>query len=308
MLTTEEGITINDIIQPGLDNPDHPVGVVALSKDCYFTFEDILVNIAKTYHNRNLKLAKYEKDNYGVIKSILSNMEEIISKYLKEIELSSSRNIEGYLFSGKISRSDRREIEKRVVQFLKNKEESIFDETGKFISLENSSQISPSEQNQFFRSCGFFRDWPDGRTIYLNNGNTLTLLTNEEDHIKLVQNTKKGGDINSKHLISYFDLLESLEKEFPLAYDESLGYLTSLPTNLGKVYLTIGSGINFRLKLKVPKQSEEAITNHFKNITDLSVKASHEDDSCVLEISNNTTFYNFSAFLIELINIKEYLK
>jgi protein-arginine kinase len=229
MLTTDEGISINDIIQPGLDNPDHPIGVVALSKDCYYTFEDILINIAKTYHHRNIKLAKYEKDNYGIIKSILINLDELMGKTLKEVELSCSRNIDGYLFSGRISRSDRREIQKRVTQFLKNNEQEIFDESGKYLLLENSAhQVPPSEQNQFFRSCGFYRDWPDGRFLYVNN--TLSLITNEEDHIKLVQTMSSG---NIKNLVSYFNLLEKLEKEFNICYDDHLGYLTSLPTNLG---------------------------------------------------------------------------
>jgi hypothetical protein len=230
MLTTEEGIGINDIIQPGLDNPDHPIGVVALSKDCYFTFEDILVPIVKSYHNRNIKLAKFEKDNYGIVKSLLTNMEALIGKSLRELEISTNRNIEEYLLSGRVSRSDRREIEKRVLQFLKNKESSIFDESGKYLSLEGG-QMNASEQNQFFRSCGFLRDWPDGRFIYLNNG--VTVLTNEEDHIKAVYSYNSEKKIDIKHIVSYFDLLETLEKDLPISFDDNLGYITSLPSNLG---------------------------------------------------------------------------
>ena len=48
--------------------------------------------------------------------------------------------------------------------------------------------------------------------------------------------------------------------------------------------------------------------NHFKNITDLSVREIGTDnDRFIIEISNNTSFYNFSSFLVEIINIKDSL-
>ena len=92
------------------------------------------------------------------------------------------------------------------VNNLKSNENEVFEEQGKFLSLEKALEIS--KQNPFFRSCGFYRDWPDGRFIYVNNNNTLSLVINEEDHIRLTQ--KSENEMNPKfvkHIINYFDLI-----------------------------------------------------------------------------------------------------
>ena len=229
MLSTEEGININNIIQSGLDNPDHPIGVVALSKDCYITFDEILQTIAQIFHNRNIKLSKYEKENYNLVISILSNMNDIFSNLIKEFEISTNRNLNDYLFSGAISRSDRRELARYVLQFIKLKENDIFEENGKFLSLDNK-KFSPEEQNQFYRSCGFYRDWPDARYIYVNCNDTLSIMVNEEDHLKIVH--RSNENINLQHIINYFKMLQYIDKDS--CYDEYLGYLNSIPNNLGK--------------------------------------------------------------------------
>ncbi len=293
MITTEEGININQIIQPGLDNPEHPIGVVALSKDCYNTFDEILVSIAQSYHSRNIRIAKYEKENYKLVNSLLNNMEEIFSKFVLDVEITSNRNLNEYLFSGAISRNDRRDVARNILQMIKIKENEVFDEAGKFLSLE-SKILTAQDQNQYYRSCGFYRDWPDGRFIYVNNNDTLSLISNEEDHVKIFQKNGKDSNI-SKYLISYFSLLDVIDMN--ACYDDNLGYVNSIPINLG-------SGTYFKVQLSVTSENRESIISHFKNIADLKVK---ELDNSI-EISNNSSFYNFSAFLIEIISIKDKLK
>jgi len=302
MLTTEEGHNINDIIQPGLDNPDHPLGVVATSKDAYFTFDDILINIAQLYHNRNMRLKKHEKENYALIKNLITTMEDLLNKIIEDVEISTHRNVDNHLFSSKISRSDRRELARSILQIIKTEESDIFDESGKFLSLEDTREVfNPNNQNPFFRSCGFYRDWPDGRFIYVNNSNTLNLVVNEEDHLKLIQrcnfNDKENNQI--KFLLNYFDFLDKIHEKLNFAYDENLGFLTSLINNLG-------SGCNFNVKLLVSKEKGEDFEKYFGNISELSLKLlGQKEDVNVYEISNNTTFYNFSKFLLELASMKE---
>lgn len=304
MLSTEEGHNINDIIQPGLDNPDHPIGVVSTSKDSYFTFDDILVNIAQLYHNRNLRLKKYEKENFALIKNLINNLEDLLKNVVEEVEISANRNVENNLFSSKISRSDRRELARSILQVIKNEEGEIFEENGKFLSLEDTKDLfNSNNQNPFFRSCGFYRDWPDGRFIYVNNTNTLTLIVNEEDHLKMIQrcsfNEKQNNPV--KCLMNYFEFLEKLHDKLNFVYDENLGYLTSLINNLG-------SGLNFSIKIKINKEKSEEFEKHFNNVNELSTKfVADRDNHKIYEISNNTTFYNFSKFLLEIASIKQLL-
>ena len=70
---------------------------------------------------------------------------------------------------------------------IKTKENNVFEKNGKFLSLENKSEtFSVKEQNPLYRSAGFYRDWPDSRFIYVNADQQITLIANEEDHLKLI--------------------------------------------------------------------------------------------------------------------------
>jgi len=135
LLRTTENYNINDIIQAGLDNPDHPIGVIACSKDSYYTFDEILLNTAKQFHNKNINLQKFEKENYALLKSIISNLDELFKNHLLSVEIQNLRNISNFPFSSKISRSERREVVNIIVNILKKLENEIFGEGGKFIDL-----------------------------------------------------------------------------------------------------------------------------------------------------------------------------
>lgn len=291
MLSTDEGYTINDIIQPGLDNPDHPIGIVALSKDCYFTFDELFLKAAQIIHNRNIELAKHEKESFLLIKNLLPNLEEILLKIINEIVITTNRNVDGYLFSGKISRSDRRELTRNILQVLKTEETNIFEENGKFFAQEG--KVSKRDQEEFSKSCGVYRDWPEARYAYANNSSAFNIFVNDEDHLKFLYKAD-GKSFNVKTLSNYYEMIEKLDEKLNFSYDNNLGYLNSLPSMLGSANV-------FVIKLNIEKSKKDEFKNHFKNnsmivINDIS------DDIC--EITNSTTFYNLSQFLIELIGIK----
>jgi len=254
------------------------------------------------YHNRNIRMKKCEKENFALIRNLINNMEDLLKKVVEEVEISTNRNVESNLFSSKISRSERRDLARSILQVIKTEEKEIFDDNGKFLSLDDSKDLfNSNNQNPFFRSCGFYRDWPDGRFIYVNNSNSLTMIVNEEDHVKIIQrcdfNDKDANQI--KYLMNYFDFLEKMHEKINFSFDENLGYLTSLPNNLG-------SGCSFSVKIAVKKEKSEEVEKYFKNISELSTKLLAErDDVKVYELSNNTTFYNFSKFLLELVSIKD---
>lgn len=298
MLQTEEGYNINDIIQAGIDNPDHSLGLVAVSKDSYYTFDELLINAAKMIHNRNVGLSKNEKENFSVVKSLLNNLEEVLTNSVDEFEITVNRNFEGHSFTSKISRSDRRDLARSAIQIIKSEENEVFDESGKFLVLSDKKEIkNVKEQNPFFNSCGIYRDWPDGRFTYVNNTDSLYIRVNEENHLKIIQKFK--GDFNFQYLTNYFDLLERLHNKINFVYDDYLGYLNSLPINLG-------SATYFIMKLKVPKEKKEIFYNGFKNSTDLQFNELKEDgDNVLIEINNKTSFYHFSQFLIELTAVKD---
>jgi hypothetical protein len=286
MLKTEEGFDINDLIQAGVDNSDHPIGLCAPSKDAYFTFEDILIKAASQFHNRNISLNKFEKENYLVTKNILSSSEDYLKTLIERIQITSNRNIEGHAFASKITRSGRREVARSVLSVLKAEESNIFDENGKFLSVgEELKNI-----NEFNKACGFFRDWPDGRLMYLNKG--ISLIVNEEDHIKLLGQFEKDP---ITQLILYLDLLDKLQSKLELCYDDNLGYLNSIVNNLG-------SATYFKFSVKCESSKIENFQNHFKKIAELSLDYNQEKGT--FDISNNSSFYTITQFLIDLISAK----
>ena len=70
-----------------------------------------------------------------------------------------------------------------------------------------------------------------GRAVYLSDDNTVSIMVNEEDHIRL-QVIKDGFELDEAFEIA--DKIDNiLSKKLSFAFHERLGYLTQCPTNLG---------------------------------------------------------------------------
>jgi hypothetical protein len=267
---SEEGFNINDLIQPGIDNPNHFSGLVSHSKDCYFSFDELLIQAAQNFHKRNIYLTKYEKENFNDLIILLNNMQDFLSKIIYEININTNRNIENFLFSGKIKRNERRVITKLIKNNLEKIQKEISvdnyneNEKGDFVFMHfdeikntGSSPASSSEKNindflnnrnSFFSSCGFYRDFPEGRMLFTNKNRAITILSNFEDHLKLSLKAKnKENDLNInintnnnennnfdvKNLLEYYEFLNKLSENIEFVFDRNLGYVNSLIENLG---------------------------------------------------------------------------
>lgn len=71
----------------------------------------------------------------------------------------------------------------------------------------------------------------EGSAAVVNRNQSLSVMINEEDHLRL-QSIRSG-----LHLREAYELINDvdtkLEKDLPYAFDHELGYLTACPTNLG---------------------------------------------------------------------------
>ncbi|MBT8044123.1 MAG: protein arginine kinase [Verrucomicrobiae bacterium] len=71
----------------------------------------------------------------------------------------------------------------------------------------------------------------EGSAAVVNRTQTLSVMINEEDHLRL-QSIRSGLHLREAYeLISQVDT--ELEKSLPYAFDHELGYLTACPTNIG---------------------------------------------------------------------------
>ncbi len=74
-------------------------------------------------------------------------------------------------------------------------------------------------------------DGEEGTGVYINKGQTCSVMINEEDHLR-IQFLKTGFNLKSVwKLIDAFD--SELEKTIDVAFSSEFGYLTACPTNLG---------------------------------------------------------------------------
>ena len=79
--------------------------------------------------------------------------------------------------------------------------------------------------------CDLNNDWPNGRAIFYNNDLSLVVKINEEDHMDIQFSRDKTfvDDFFKK----FNKISADLEEKLNFSMDEKLGYVTTLPDNLG---------------------------------------------------------------------------
>ena len=113
---------------------------------------------------------------------------EADDKMIRSTRIRVGRNLDGYPLGPGVSKEQRVEIEKKVVEAL-NKFDG--DLKGTFYSLgsmtkEQQNQLIADhflfkEGDRFLEACGLNREWPEGRGIFHNNNKTFLVWVNEED-------------------------------------------------------------------------------------------------------------------------------
>lgn len=90
---------------------------------------------------------------------------------------------------------------------------------------------------------------PKQRALILNQKDTLSVMVNEEDHLR-IQGFAKGYDLESSYLLArHFD--EAIEGHMNYVTDADLGYLSSCPTN-------VGTGMRASLMIFLPVLSTQS--------------------------------------------------
>ena len=165
------------------------------------------------------------------------------------------RNLADFPLGPGVSKEQRVEVEKKVVEALNSFEGDL---KGKFYSL---ATMSKEDQNQliadhflfkegdrFLEACGLNREWPEGRGIFHNDNKTFLVWVNEEDQLRIIS-MQPGSNIKE-----VFERLSRacthIEKVSKFSHDEHLGYITSCPTNLG-------TALRASVHIKLPKLGQK---------------------------------------------------
>jgi len=157
-----------------------------------------------------------------------------------------ARNINGLPFPGRLSAADADVVIEKCRAALKNPPEGLppldfflmesMDDSTRLMLVE-SRVISPD-----------FAGMPEGRALALSRDESISVMINEEDHIR-IQVMRAGLDLEGAYAIA--SALDAMFCEaLDIAFDDQLGFLTCCPTNLG-------TGLRASVMLHMPALSEQ---------------------------------------------------
>ncbi len=173
-----------------------------------------------------------------------------------------ARNIKEYPFPNRLDIQQKEEIAQKIIKALKESNSAIADSLNviKMSSLRQVEAISLVERHII--SPDFASD-KEASYLLLTQDETISIMINEEDHIR-IQVLSKGLDLeNAYKTADKLDVL--LDNALNYAFNSELGFLTQCPTNLGT-----GMRASVMLHLPALKQSN-AINRISSNLSKLGL-------------------------------------
>lgn len=274
-VVTDNGFSLEDAVNSGLQNPDSGIGVYAGDEQSYTCFAPLFDPIIQQYHGlSDNKL--HETDLNPVMVNDCDPDPD--SQYIISTRIRVGRNLEGMPLGPAISKAQRDQVEARIVTALGLLSGPL---AGCYHSLTGMSATVQSQLindhflfkagDRFFQSAGLNRDWPAGRGIYHNAEKTFLVWVNEEDQLRIIS-MQAGG-----HIRQVFErltqALTALEQSLTFAFNSRLGYISSCPTNLG-------TAMRASVHIKLPCLAQDM--TQFKAIVDqhhLQIRGIHGEHS-----------------------------
>lgn len=197
-----------------------------------------------------------------------------------------ARNLKDYPFPCKLSRQGREEVIEKVRDAVKNGNSVLANDFSYIKMSEVDPRRSVSLVERRLVSPEFISD-SDGRALLLSSDESLSIMLNEEDHIRL-QIITKGLSLEQAYDTA--DKLDTLlDERLDFAFDEKLGYLTQCPTNLG-------TGMRASVMLHLPAlEKSRAISRIAGNLSKLglTIRGAHgegtEPKGALYQLSNQVT-------------------
>lgn len=197
-----------------------------------------------------------------------------------------ARNLKDYPFPCRLSKQGRETVVEKIKSAVKNSNSPIASEFS-FIKMEElTPQQCVSLVEKRLVSPEFISS-TDGRALLLSKDESLSLMINEEDHIRL-QVIKEGLSLEQAYDTA--DKLDTLlDENLEFAFDSKLGYLTQCPTNLG-------TGMRASVMLHLPALEKSRVISRIAgNLSKLglTIRGAHgegtEPKGALYQLSNQVT-------------------
>ncbi|XP_069787325.1 creatine kinase M-type-like isoform X2 [Narcine bancroftii] len=292
---TQSGFTLDNVIQPGVDNSDHScvriAGCVAGDAESYSVFMQFFDPLIELYHTGYRTSEKHKSD---MNPENLKGGADLDEQYVLACRMSTGRNVEDFSFPPHCSRGERRALEKLAIaafqamddefkgtyHLLKNlsKEE--------YCDLTNAGILTDNLITSKMLSSGMARDWPDARGVWHTDRKNLIVWVNKEDHLRFTS-MQQGG--NLKQAFTQYCLgLKKLEeiyhqKKHPFIWKDHLGYVLTCPSELGT---GLRASVYIRLKYISKHDKFEEILQRLRLENKITGAAFPSIESDVYEISN----------------------
>ena len=153
-----------------------------------------------------------------------------------------ARNLEGYAFGKRLTEEKAKEVISLVKKAL-----------GDPFTATDLSDVSGLKAQSLVEQHLISRDFANAkgaRTLFRNDNKSVSVMTPEEDHIRL-QCILPGLALRDAYRFAC-ETDDALDTALPLAFDEKLGYLTHCPTNLG-------TGLRASVMLFLPALTERGM-------------------------------------------------
>ncbi|EDO40639.1 predicted protein [Nematostella vectensis] len=253
---TSNGFTLDQAIQPGVDNPTHPnispCGIVAGDEESFRVFAELFDLVIEERHNGYKQNATHVSDT-NPTKVKHGKFDE---NFVLSCRVRACRSIKGFRLSPINSRKEKRGIE----QIAKNALGTMQGEfEGRYYALSSMTPqdyhhlslehvLSDATKHPLIVSSGMSRDWPDGRGVWHTKDKSFLIWVNEEDHLRVIS-METGGDLERTYERFYRGLkeLESRIQKFGHEFmrNRHLGYINTCPSNLG-------TGLRASVHVKLP--------------------------------------------------------
>ncbi len=138
-----------------------------------------------------------------------------------------ARNIAEYPFPNKLNTKSRMELNNVIKEALESDNKYNL----RFLEMRTLARFEAASMAERHIISPEFASDLDGRALMLSPEEDISIMLNEEDHIRL-QVMKSGFALDEAYSVAN-EIDDILGSKFNFAFDERIGFLTQCPTNLG---------------------------------------------------------------------------
>jgi protein arginine kinase len=171
-----------------------------------------------------------------------------------------ARNLPKLPFPGRMNEEQSRLVEQAVCRAVEHSSAAISGSLH-YVELQDLTKAEKVSMVERHLVSPEFIGKSEGRALFLSHDERVSIMVNEEDHLR-IQSMQEGLPLEKAYQIANA-LDDALNTSLHFAFDDTLGYLTQCPTNLG-------TGMRASVMLHLPSLQSSGqlsrISNHLSKL------------------------------------------